>query len=154
MSSGPQRDVGSIAQEARAHAPARALPLPVCIIHGEQDRIVAESNATALLRQFLIFNGRSTADGESDADARTVTPLTDGRTVTRDDYVLADRIVARSIRVTVLGHAWSGGDDAFAYNDREPPDATALFGEFFAAQLERKPARAVQEPREPIGEER
>ena len=154
MASGPQRDVGSIAQEARARTPARALPLPVCIIHGERDRIVAERNATALLRQFLIFNGRSTADGDPDADATTVTQLTDGRTVMRDDYVLADRIVARSIRVTGLGHAWSGGDEAFAYNDREPPDATALFGEFFAAQLERKLARAVGQPRESIGEER
>jgi poly(3-hydroxybutyrate) depolymerase len=154
MSSGPQRDVGSIAQEARAQAPARALPLPVCIIHGEQDRIVAARNATELLRQFLIFNGRPTANGIADADARTVTPLADGRTVTRDDYVLADRVVARSIRVTALGHAWSGGDDAFAYNDREPPDATALFGEFFDAQLGRRHARTVAEPRESIGEER
>ena len=137
MSSGPQRDVGAIAREARTQASSRTLPLPVCIIQGEQDRIVAERNATELLRQFLIFNGRLTADGSDlpDPDAQTVTPLANGRTMTRDDYAVSDRIVARVIRVTALGHAWSGGDDAFAYNDREPPEATALFGEFFAAQL-------------------
>lgn len=155
MSSGPQRDIAAIALQASTQASPRALPLPVCIIHGEQDRIVAERNATELLRQFLIFNGRSTPDGEAvpDADARTVTPLANGRTMTREDYVLADRIVARSIRVTALGHAWSGGDDAFAYNDREPPDATALFGEFFAMQLGWRRARAVDEQPASVGGE-
>jgi poly(hydroxyalkanoate) depolymerase family esterase len=142
MSIGPQNDVGAIAVEARGQAPSRALPLPVCLLHGERDRVVADKNATELLRQFLIFNGRFTpdTDGLPEPDAREATQLPNGRTVTREDYLVEGRIVARSVRVSALGHAWSGGDDAFAYNDREPPDATALFGEFFAAQLRRRAA--------------
>jgi poly(3-hydroxybutyrate) depolymerase len=52
-----------------------------------------------------------------------------------DDYRVDGRVVARLVRVTGLGHAWSGGDGAFAYNDPHPPDATALFAAFFASQL-------------------
>jgi poly(3-hydroxybutyrate) depolymerase len=55
--------------------------------------------------------------------------------MTTRDYRTDGRVVARWVRVAGLGHAWSGGDAAFAYNDPQPPDATALFGEFFAAQL-------------------
>jgi poly(hydroxyalkanoate) depolymerase family esterase len=144
MSMGPQHDVGAIAFEARGEVPSRALPLPVCLLHGERDRVVAEKNATELLRQFLIFNGRFTPDTEGlpDPDAREAIELPNGRTLTREDYVLGGRIVARNFRVSALGHAWSGGDDAFAYNDHEPPDATALFAEFFAARLERRPLLA------------
>jgi hypothetical protein len=139
MTAGPQCDVGAVAFEARAQTSPRALPLPVCLLHGEQDRIVAEQNSTALLRQFLVFNGRSKpeADGLPQPDAQSVTKLGNGRAMTREDYVLGGRVVARNIRVPALGHAWSGGDEAFAYNDPQPPDATSLFGEFFAAHIGR-----------------
>ncbi len=55
--------------------------------------------------------------------------------MTTDDYRLAGRLFARLVRVSELGHAWSGGDGAFAYNDPRPPDATALLGAFFAQRL-------------------
>jgi len=29
-----------------------------------------------------------------------------------------------------LGHAWSGGDSKFPYNDAHAPDATTLIGTF------------------------
>ena len=41
----------------------------------------------------------------------------------------------RSIRVPDLGHAWSGGDPAFPYNDPRPPDATAVLGDFVGDKL-------------------
>ena len=140
MTRGPQGDIDAIAQAARAETSSRALPLPVCIVHGERDNIVAEVNSSVLLRQFLVFNGRATPGVEPlpEADATTVTELGEGRIATTEDYLLGERLAARRVRVMGLGHAWSGGDDAFAYNDPEPPDATVLFGEFFAAQLGRR----------------
>ena len=137
---GADSDIDTIAFEARAEASPRALPLPLCVIHGEHDPVVAQKNSTELLRQFLIFNGRfaPSSDGLPDPDSSKVTRLSNGRTMTTDDYRVNGRVVARRIRVAGLGHAWSGGDGAFAYNDPQPPDATALFGEFFAAQLRRR----------------
>ena len=43
---------------------------------------------------------------------------------------MAGRLVARHVLVDGLGHAWSGGDDKYPYNDPHAPDATALLGAF------------------------
>jgi poly(3-hydroxybutyrate) depolymerase len=43
---------------------------------------------------------------------------------------VGNRLVARHILVEGLGHAWSGGDDTFPYNDPRAPDATALLDTF------------------------
>jgi poly(hydroxyalkanoate) depolymerase family esterase len=140
LATGADADIEAIAREAREQTSSRSLPLPLCVIHGERDDVVAPSNAIEVLRQFLAFNAHpSVAVGARDelplADATAVTPLSDGRTMTTDDYQLDGRLVARLVRVAGLGHAWSGGDGAFAYNDPQPPDATALFGAFFAQRL-------------------
>jgi hypothetical protein len=55
--------------------------------------------------------------------------------MTVSDYRDGARLVVRRVRVTGLAHAWSGGDDAFPYNDPNPPDATALLAEFVAGQF-------------------
>jgi poly(3-hydroxybutyrate) depolymerase len=73
-----------------------------------------------------------------DPDASLATALPNGRTMTVDDYRMDGRVVARRVRVAGLGHAWSGGDGALAYNDPQPPDATAQFSEFFTAQFGRR----------------
>lgn len=139
LASGAETDIDSIALQAREHAPARALPLPLCVIHGERDNVVAPRNALELVHQYLVFNGRLPAAGAPDAlpaaDASARTPLADARTMVTDDYRIDGRVVARLVRVAGLGHAWSGGDDALAYNDPHAPDATALFAAFFALQL-------------------
>jgi poly(hydroxyalkanoate) depolymerase family esterase len=136
LATGADSDVDAIAAAARAETSLRALPLPLCVIHGQADTIVAERNASELLRQFLVFNGRLPPHAAlPGADAHATMPQPDGRAVTLDDYTDAGRLVARRVQISGLGHAWSGGDAAFAYNDSRTPDATALFGEFFATQL-------------------
>lgn len=137
LAGGADADIAAIALEARQRTSSRTLPLPLCVIHGERDEVVAARNAVEVLRQFLIFNGHpAAACGGGDelpaADASTTTTLSGGRTMTTDDYRCDGRLVARLVRVAGLGHAWSGGDDALAYNDPRPPDATALFSAFFA----------------------
>jgi hypothetical protein len=34
------------------------------------------------------------------------------------------------VLIDTLGHAWSGGDPAYAYHDSAGPEATALLGKF------------------------
>ena len=137
LSTGADTDIDAIALQAREQSSSRALPL--CVIQGDSDNVVAPRNAVELVHQYLVFNGlplqAGAGSGLPTADASLSTVLADGRTMITDDYRVDGRIVARLIRVTGLGHAWSGGDAAFAYNDSRPPDATALFGEFFALQL-------------------
>jgi poly(hydroxyalkanoate) depolymerase family esterase len=140
LATGADTDIVAIALEARQKTSPRALPLPVCIIHGERDHFVATRNADDLLRQFLAFNGYAptalgAGAGLPPADSSATTTLPGGGTMTTDDYRLAGRLVAQLVRVSELGHAWSGGDGTFAYNDPRPPDATALLGAFFAQRL-------------------
>ena len=139
LATGADADIDAIALQARGQTSARVLPLPLCVIHGDRDNVVAPTNAVELVHQYLVFNGRlPPAAGAPDtlpaADTST-SSLADDRTMVTDDYRVGGRIVARLVRVTGLGHAWSGGDGAFAYNDPHPPDATVLFAAFFALQL-------------------
>ena len=142
MQSGPERDVAALGDGARAAARPRDLPIPLLVVHGESDPVVSPRNAAALVGQYLHLNGyASTHDAGSaatplpGADAETRTTLRSGRTEVVREWRSEGRLVARLVEVTGLGHAWSGGDAALAYNDAEAPDATALVGAFFADAL-------------------
>jgi poly(3-hydroxybutyrate) depolymerase len=106
-------------------------------MHGSDDHVVALRNARQLVRQYLVFNGRLEAqatppDTLPPPDLETVQAVAPGRTATTIEYRDAGRTVVRMIQVDGLGHAWSGGDAAFPYNDPRPPDATALLAAFVA----------------------
>jgi poly(3-hydroxybutyrate) depolymerase len=85
----------------------------------------------------LRFNDHSTverplvsATALPDADAESRTTGDDGRIVTTREWKRNGRLIVRFVSVGGLGHAWSGGDGRFPYNDPAPPDATALIAAF------------------------
>ena len=133
MRDGANTDFGQIGAQARAAA-GGAVRLPLVVLQGGIDPVVAEINASQVARQFLALNGYSpsaTSEGglpKADAESSVTSPS--GRTVTTSEYRDGRRVLVRLVRVGQLGHAWSGGDPAFQYNDPEPPDATKLLGEF------------------------
>ena len=136
MKRGPDTDTERIATDARAAAVADALPVPLLAIHGESDDVVDPCNAIALVRQFLRLNGHPAAAATTpatqlppaDAESREATPA--GREVVTRDWRVDGRLVVRQVSVPGLGHAWSGGDARFAFNDAQPPDATGLLAAF------------------------
>ncbi len=137
LSHGADTNYEKIGIDARADAPRGALPVALLAIAGADDRVVAEINTLQLVRQFLAFNGTplphsATPDILPPPDHETATTLAGGRTMTVGDYRGDAGVVVRWIRVSGLAHAWSGGDDAFPYNDPRPPDATALLAQFVA----------------------
>jgi poly(hydroxyalkanoate) depolymerase family esterase len=136
---GADTNYEKIGANARADAPRRALPVALLAIGGADDTAVAEINTIQLVRQYLVFNGKLVQQPNPPnvlppADHETTSTLPAGRIMTVSDYRDGVRLVVRRVRVTGLGHAWSGGDDAFPYNDSNPPDATALLAEFVAGQ--------------------
>lgn len=135
LKSGADTDFVAIARSVRAEAKPDTLPVPLVVIQGGLDDVVAPVNAAQLVRQFLALNGHPAADlGANDElppPDRTDTAATpDARVVTTSEWRVAERVVARHLLVDGLGHAWSGGDDKYPYNDRHSPDATALLGAF------------------------
>jgi poly(hydroxyalkanoate) depolymerase family esterase len=141
MQHGPDRDVDQIAIALREAAKPRTLRVPLLALHGGADKVVSPGNAIALVRQYLTLNGHAAASAGTDrsglpaVDTERRTELAGGRTQVVSEWRREGRLVARYVEIIGLGHAWSGGDPAFPYNDAGPPDATALIGDFFADAL-------------------
>jgi len=132
---GADTDILGIAAKARAAADPRTLPVPLLVVHGGADDTVAPVNAIQLVRQYLALNGHPAAgSGPAEAlplpDATRVETTPAGRTITTSEWRVDGRLVARHVQVDALGHAWSGGDESYPYNDASAPDATALLGAF------------------------
>ncbi len=140
LKSGADTDVVRIAREARADADSQWFPVPLLVVHGGADHVVAPVNAAQLIRQYLALNGHPAADagGSLDlppADGSEVA-MADTRTVTTSEWKVAGRLVARHILIDGLGHAWSGGDDKYPHSDPHAPDATALLGAFVRQSMQ------------------
>ena len=138
MQRGPDADIDAIAREAR-RASAVELRLPLCVVHGDRDDVVAPVNAVALVRQYLRLNdhpalARPLPDGASDtlppADRESRETLPGSRSVHTRDWLDGERLVVRYVSIAGLAHAWSGGDAQYAYNDAAPPLATQMLARF------------------------
>lgn len=142
MRRGPDSDVEAVARAARREwAQPSPLHLPLCLVHGEADGVVAPINAVALVRQFLRLNdhpalarplppGTVEAHTLPAADLESREALAPGRIVTTREWRTAQQLVVRQVSVSGLGHAWSGGDGAYAFNDANPPQATEILARF------------------------
>lgn len=107
-----------------------AAPMPALLIQGEDDQVVDPVNQRQLARQWLQLNGLPAGP----ATRVAIKPA--GRGGSRNaheihDYLVGRKVVLRVVRIAGLGHAWSGGDPAHAFNARAGPDASRMVLEFF-----------------------
>jgi poly(hydroxyalkanoate) depolymerase family esterase len=123
MKRGADTDTRRIGEEARAAHPAARVPL--MLLHGGRDTVVDGVNAGQLLAQYLALNGAAATAG---AESRVELP--EARSMRVTEYRDGAGVLARRVDVEQLGHAWSGGDESYAFNDPAPPDATALLAAF------------------------
>ncbi|MFJ1468170.1 extracellular catalytic domain type 1 short-chain-length polyhydroxyalkanoate depolymerase [Massilia orientalis] len=112
----------------RAAAPLP--PMPALLIQGEDDQVVDPVNQRQLARQWLQWNGLPAGP----ATRVAVKPA--GRGGSRNaheihDYLMGRKVVLRVVRILGLGHAWSGGDPAHAFNAKAGPDASRMVLDFF-----------------------
>ncbi len=147
MAEGPGIDVAAIGRAAHVEG----LRVPLLAIQGNDDDIVSPRNLDALVAQFLAFNAATPRDDDAMAllaSAMTGWARRDGTVLppprrdersgaghgvhVRDwiDQAAGGRLLVRAIDIDGLGHAWSGGDPAFAYNDGTTPDALAFVRDF------------------------
>jgi poly(hydroxyalkanoate) depolymerase family esterase len=120
-------DVGSAFAAMRTGGtPAPTSALPLIVIHGDRDPIVAPINADKLIASRLAA-GDVTGH---DAPIRTGSDSGGGYTgiVHRTRHGIA---VAESLIVHGGGHAWYGGSPAGSYTDRRDPDSSAHMIRFF-----------------------
>jgi poly(hydroxyalkanoate) depolymerase family esterase len=116
-------------------------PPPLIVIHGDDDSRVHERNATASMKLWeALWEGAPDGATSDEMTAltrrdKTVPAADGGRAYVQSDLLRGGRIVARSVRVAGLAHAWSGGDPELDFNDARGPDASALIWRFLSPQV-------------------
>ena len=105
-------------------SPAPAGRVPLLVLHGDQDAIVAPVNGDKIIGSRLVSC--------SQPGRRTASSNSGGRRVTTTVYTDGGEVVAESVLVHGAGHAWFGGNPAGSYTDPQGPDASAEMVRFFA----------------------
>jgi poly(hydroxyalkanoate) depolymerase family esterase len=120
-------DVGSaLAAMRTGGTPAPTSAVPLIVIHGDQDAIVAPVNADKLIA------ARLAAGDITGQDAPIMMRSDSGRPYTRTaHHDLDGTTVAESLIVHGGGHAWYGGSRAGSYTDSRGPNSSAETIRFF-----------------------
>ena len=124
---GAAHDVGSAFAAMRTGGtPAPTSAVPLLVIHGDRDTIVAPVNADKLI------SARLAAGDITGHDAPITTRSDTERSHTRTVYRNVDGIgVAESLIVHGGGHAWYGGSPVGSYTDARGPNSSAEMIRFF-----------------------
>lgn len=113
--------------------------VPLMVIHGDGDEVVAAANAARLIAQFAQLNDLADdGDGnnrsiDAEPDASSKETAAGGRAFeTRDYHDARGRVVMREIMIEGMGHAWAGGPSGAKFSDPGGPDASALLWRFLS----------------------
>jgi poly(hydroxyalkanoate) depolymerase family esterase len=97
--------------------------MPAILITGDDDKIVRPVNQLQLTGQFLRLN-HAVALGPSPPVTkdfgRTSKQFPRKNSMTVRDFATGSKVLVRSVHIARLGHAWSGGDEAFPFNAKGP----------------------------------
>jgi poly(3-hydroxybutyrate) depolymerase len=121
----------------RAAMAGRARPVPLLVIHGDADGVVAAGNGRGAAAQW------AAAFGAAAAPAPTASCAEDpggGRGWVEERWTAGGSPVARLVTVRGLGHAWSGGSPDGTFTDARGPSAADLVVAHALAAQERRPA--------------
>ncbi|HEX7986312.1 MAG TPA: PHB depolymerase family esterase [Duganella sp.] len=105
--------------------------MPTILIQGEGDSVVRPINQAQLAKQSMALNGLgAVAEPKVTQRARGRGGRHNAHRI--DDFYAGRKLLLRVARIEQLEHAWSGGDEALAYNAKAGPDASKMMMEFFA----------------------
>jgi len=116
--------------------------VPALVVHGTRDVVVSPRNAEQIVRQFRRFADLLGSSSQSLIEVGEQDIRSEGRSYRQRDYGRGDELLLRSILIEGLGHAWSGGDPRFRFNDAAQPDTTRLVWDFVSKFRRPVPRRA------------
>ena len=148
MRHGSEHDPAQAAKRAFEISGHKVAAMPVLIIHGDQDTTVNPVNAEQIIAQFSALNQLCAAAKNQPFDAtkkHTTAHANNGQyRYDVHDYGDIEHPLIRHTIIAGLGHAWSGGDPRYEFNDARGPDSSAMMWAFF--QQHRRVAVANSEP--------
>jgi poly(hydroxyalkanoate) depolymerase family esterase len=113
--------------------------MPAILITGNDDDVVRPVNQLQLVQQFTGLNHHAdltAAPPVTTLFGRACAAWPHRRAMQVSDFKSGTTVVVRSVQIQGLGHAWSGGDETFAFNARGPR-ASKLMLAFFARHRRR-----------------
>jgi poly(hydroxyalkanoate) depolymerase family esterase len=143
MRAGPPAAAIDAARRLACTADESAVIVPTLVIQGDRDVTVNPVNADEIIEQ---LKARSEFIGSANGPllaSRERRIENNGRTYRQDDYVQRGQVVLRKILIEGLGHAWSGGDDRYEFNEPAGPDAARLIVDF-VMQFRREHSQAAR----------
>jgi len=130
MRSGPSAASIAEARRVACEAGESEFMVPTLVIHGDRDTTVNPVNADLIMEQ-LQARAECIDPGGGAVLASDEYRIESGeRTCQQRDHTQRGRIVLRKVLVEGLGHAWSGGDSRYAFNEADGPDASRLIVDF------------------------
>ena len=136
----PRRAGRRLGVRRDAHRRQRPSPIgtvPLMVIHGDADTVVAPVNAERLVDSRLAA-GDVTEHGQ---------PVRDGRVTRTVHRTALGRTAVESLIVHGGGHAWFGGSPAGSYTDPQGPDASGELVRFFLGDTALTRAAGAPRPR-------
>jgi poly(hydroxyalkanoate) depolymerase family esterase len=134
MRDGPSPSSIERARQLVSDAREFAATVPTLVIHGDRDMTVNPVNADHIIAQ-LKAHVEELADPSAGpllaGDERRME--SGGRTYRQQDSTGQGELVLRKIVVEGLGHAWSGGNMSYEFNDSNGPDASRFILDFVMA---------------------
>jgi poly(hydroxyalkanoate) depolymerase family esterase len=130
MRSGPSSASIDKARQLVRETPPSVI-VPTLVIHGDRDTTVNPVNADQIIEQLKLR-----AEDLKDPSAAPLLTSEErrvengGRPYRQQDSTQRGRLVLRKIVVEGLGHAWSGGDVRYDFNDANGPDASRFILDF------------------------
>ena len=123
-----------------------SVTVPTLVIHGDRDTTVNPLNADQIIEQLKLRAEEvdPSAGPLLTSEERRVENR--GRPYRQQDSTQQGRLVLRKILVEGLGHAWSGGDMRYEFNDANGPDASRFILDF-VMQYQRQAHAIAARPR-------
>jgi poly(hydroxyalkanoate) depolymerase family esterase len=138
MRSGPSPASLEAARRLVFEVGESAITVPTLVIHGDHDMVVNPVNADRIIEQCT-----TCIEKRIDPSAGPVLVSDEyvsnaaGYAYRQQDSTQQGQLVLRKILVEGLGHAWSGGDANYEFNDANGPDASRFILDF-VMQYQRK----------------
>ena len=137
---GSAQDPNAKGNAAYACGQSQNVKRPLLVFHGTWDAVVNPFNGNQTIAQFAQTNDRADDGLDNGSVTAAWTSQTRGqvagaagRAYHVNNFVAGGITLMREYRIYGMGHAWSGGNAAYAYTDATGPNATSIQWTFFAA---------------------